>query len=292
MALSLSTTNPAGEGAALRNGHVALADIEMQLLLEGVARVTGMEFRDFTPTVLKRRLADRVRAEDVGTISALIDRVLHDREAMERLIHALSVNPTTPFKDPGFYAALREVIVPRLRTYPFVRIWHVGCSSGDETFSLAILLREAGLFERCKIYATDISESAVRQAKEGVLSPVAIEAGQTAYAESGGAGKFSDYYAVSGDRTIFDPALAKNIIFAQHNIVSDGSFNEFHVIVSRNVLGNFNKTLQSRVHSLYLESLVRLGYLALSPKETVRYSPHERCYEEIDGSEHIYRRIR
>lgn len=290
--MALALTAVAKTNGTARNGSAGLRDLEIALLLEGVNRLTGMEFRGYAPTLLKRRIAERVRAEDCNTIAGLLERVLHDSEALERFVYGLTVHPTGFFKDPAFYAAIRARVVPHLRTYPFVRIWHVGCGTGEETYTLATLLREGGIYERCKIYATDVSQSAIRAARQGRFNSEALDAMGDAYKESGGTEALEAYYNVEGGSGTFAPELGKNVIFAQHNVASEGSFNEFHLIVARNLLSNYNMTLQSNVHSLFLESLVRLGFLALGSKETIKHSPHERAYEEVDAQERIFRRVR
>jgi chemotaxis protein methyltransferase CheR len=210
---------------------------------------------------------------------------------MERLLIDLSISVTSMFRDPSFYAALRTKVLPLLRTYPFLRVWNAGCSTGEETYSLAILLHEEGLGERTRIYATDINDLVVQQARDGIFPLDRMREYTQQYIAAGGRASFSDYYAVYGEKVRFDPALAQSVVFAQHNLVSDGSFNEFNLIVCRNVMIYFDRVLQDKVHDLFFRSLARFGILALGHKESIRFTPHAEMYEELDGHEKIYRRV-
>jgi chemotaxis protein methyltransferase CheR len=265
--------------------------VEMELLLEGVYRQYGYDFRGYAPGSLKRRLWRRAYAENVPTLSALQERVLHDPECMERLLQDLSISVTSMFRDPGFYVALRENVIPRLRTYPFVRIWNAGCSTGEETYSLAILFREAGLGERVRIYATDINDSVVARARSGMFPLERMRDYTENYVRAGGGEEFSSYYTAEGDHARFDPALTDRIVFAQHNLASDRAFNTFNLVVCRNVMIYFGKELQDRVHDLLYESLETFGMLALGRKESIKFSPRESCYESLDPDERIYRKL-
>jgi chemotaxis protein methyltransferase CheR len=272
-------------------GGGELERIEIDLLLEGVYRHYGIDFRGYAVSSLKRRLARRMREEGTATLSALQDKVLHDRDAMQRLLVALSISVTSMFRDPSFYRAFREKVVPILRTYPFVRLWNAGCATGEETFSLAIVLEEEGLLERTRIYATDFNASVVEHARSGEFSLARMKAYTQNYLDAGGTKEFSRYYTADGAVARFAPSLLENAVFAKHNLVSDGSFNEFHGILCRNVLIYFGRTLQERVHSLFHESLVNFGVLGLGHKETIRFTPLEHCYEAIDPREKLYRRV-
>jgi chemotaxis protein methyltransferase CheR len=268
-----------------------LEEIEIQLLLEGIYRYYGFDFRDYAMASLKRRIWNAARAEGLSRISALQDRVLHDPAAMERFLLALSVNVTAMFRDPSFYLAFRTRVVPTLRTYPFIRIWHAGCSTGEEVYSMAILLAEEGLYQRCRIYATDMNEAVLRKAREGIFPLNKMQEYTQNYLKSGGKRAFSEYYTAAYDSAIFSTALKENMIFSQHNLAMDGSFNEFHVILCRNVLIYFNKQLQERTHNLLYNSLVTFGILGLGHNETIRFNPHEHHYEEIERGARLYRRI-
>jgi chemotaxis protein methyltransferase CheR len=272
-------------------GRDDLEALEIQLLLEGIYRRYGFDFREYAPASLKRRLWRRVNAEHLTSISGLLERVLHDEEVMERLLLDLSINVTAMFRDPTFYLAFRERVVPLLRTYPFTRIWVAGCSSGEEVYSLAILLDEEGLRERTRIYATDINENVLQRAKAGVFPLDKMRDYTQNYLRAGGTRSFSEYYVAKYDGALFARTLVGNVVFAQHNLVSDGSFNEFNVIMCRNVMIYFDRPLQDRVHDLFYESLGMFGILCLGHKESIRFTPHEAAYEELDASEKIYRRI-
>jgi chemotaxis protein methyltransferase CheR len=271
-------------------GTDELERIEIALLLEGINRHYGYDFTGYAPGTLRRRLRYRAKVEELDSVSALQDRVLHDPEVMERLLLDLSVNVTAMFRDPGFHLALREKAVPLLRTYPFLRIWNAGCSTGEETYSLAILLREEGLGSRVRIYATDVNDSVVERAREGVFPLEKMRQYTRNYIRAGGREEFSTYYEVDGRRARFDRSLSEQIVFAQHNLVSDGPFNEFDVILCRNVMIYFAKPLQDRVHSLFYDSLHTFGLLGLGQKESIRFSPYEDRYATLEKTEKLYRK--
>ena len=269
-----------------------LEQIEIELLLEGIYQHYGFDFRSYAYASIRRRLWKRIEAEGLNTISALQDRVLHDSDLMERLLLDLSINVTAMFRDPGFYRVFREQVVPTLRTYPFIRIWHAGCATGEEVYSMAILLEEEGLYERSRIYATDINEVVLQKAKSGIFPLDRMQEYTENYISAGGKRSFSDYYTAKYDGALFAPSLTKNVVFSQHNLVTDRSFSEFNVILCRNVLIYFDKTLQARVLTLFYDSLAMFGVLALGSKESLRFSPYEECYEQINGPEKIYRKVR
>ena len=268
-----------------------LERIEVQVLLEAIYQHYGFDFRGYALGSLKRRLWRRAYAEKVETMSALQDRVLHDPAVMERLLLDLSINVTSMFRDPTFFRALREKVVPHLRTYPFIRIWNAGCSTGEETFSLAILLREEGLYDRARIYATDINEAVLGRARAGAFPLEKMRLYTENYIRAGGTESFSSYYTSDGDTARFKPELLEQVVFAQHNLVSDAPFNEFNVIVCRNVMIYFGKKLQDRVHELFYESLDPFGILALGHKESIKFTKYEERYEALDAPEKLYRKM-
>ena len=274
------------------SGKHDLERIEIKLLMEGIYRHYGFDFRDYSMPSLKRRVWKRVYAEGLTTISALQDKVLHDSSCMERLLLDLSINTTAMFRDPSFYLSFRQKVVPLLRTYPFVRIWHAGCSTGEEVYSMAMLLQEEKLLERCRIYATDINEAVLQRAKDGIFPLNTMQENTSNYIAAGGNGTFSEYYTARYDYAIFRPSLRENVVFAQHNLVTDSSFNHFNVIFCRNVLIYFNNALQERVQRLFLDSMEMFGILGLGKKETIRYSSVADNYEELDAEERLYRRVR
>ena len=275
-----------------REEELDLEQLEVELLLEGIHRRYGFDFREYAPASLRRRLRRRMDGEKVETISALQNLLLHDPAVMERLLLDLSVNVTAMFRDPTFYLAFREQVVPLLRTYPFSRIWVAGCSTGEEVYSLAILLEEEGLAERVRIYATDINQAVLERAKLGVFPLDKMQEYTQNYIRAGGKRSFSEYYVARYAGARFSPALVDGVVFAQHNLASDAAFNEFHVISCRNVMIYFAQPLQQHVHGLFYESLAMFGVLALGQKETIRFSPHERCFEELDADERLYRKVR
>ncbi len=270
----------------------ALERIEIELLLEAVYRHYGFDFRSYAYASLRRRIWKRVEAERLGTVTALTARVLHEPAMMERLLLDLSINVTAMFRDPLFYAGFRREVVPLLRTYPFFRIWHAGCSTGEEVYSTAILLEEEGLYDRARIYATDINEVVLQKAKTGIFPLERMQEYTENYIRAGGSRSFSEYYTAKYDGALFKPALSRNVVFSQHNLVTDRSFAEFNVIFCRNVLIYFDKSLQERVHGLFYDSLARFGVLALGSKESLKFSKYEDCYEPLSIPDKLYRKVR
>jgi len=268
-----------------------LEDVEIRLLLEGVYRQYGFDFREYAPASLKRRLHRRMYAESLETISALQDRVLHDPSCMERLLLDLSINVTAMFRDPTFYVAFREQVVPMLRTYPFTRIWVAGCSTGEEVYSLAILLDEEQLYDRTRIYATDINQAVIERARTGVFPLDKMQEYTQNYIRAGGKRAFSEYYTAKYGGALFSRSLIDNVVFAQHNLVSDRAFNEFNAILCRNVMIYFDRSLQNKVLELFDESLVMFGMLALGHKESLKFTAFEDRYEELNSNERLYRKV-
>jgi chemotaxis protein methyltransferase CheR len=278
--------------AELAEERLDLETIELQLLLEGIFRQYGFDFREYAHASLRRRVWRRVRAEQLDTISALTDRVLHEPEVMERLLVDLSINVTSMFRDPSFFLAFREKVVPMLRTYPFTRIWVAGCSTGEEVYSLAILLHEEELYDRTRIYATDINQAVLERARGGVFPLDKMQEYTENYIRAGGKRSFSEYYLAKYEGALFERTLTENVVWAPHNLGQDQSFNSFHVILCRNVMIYFDRSLQTRVHGLFHSSLERLGVLALGRKESIRFTGFEECYEDLDQPERIYRKVR
>ncbi len=270
----------------------ALERLEIELLLEAVYRHYGFDFRGYAYASLRRRAWKRIQAERLETVSDLQAAVLHDPEVLNRLLDDLSVNVTAMFRDPNFFLVFREKVVPVLRTYPFFRIWHAGCSTGEEVFSMAILLEEEGLYDRARVYATDMNERVLRQARAGIFPLERMQEYTDNYIRAGGRRSFSEYYTAGYDGALFDPALLRNVVFAQHNLVTDRSFSEFNAILCRNVLIYFDKSLQTRVHRLFYDSLAKFGVLALGGKETLRFSAFEECFEPLAPAEKVYRKVR
>jgi chemotaxis protein methyltransferase CheR len=269
----------------------SVEDIELRLLLEGIHEQYGFDYRKYALTSLKRRIGHFLKTERLESISILQDRVLHDPDVMQRLLYSMSVNVSAIFRDPEFFLAFRTDVVPMLRTYPFVRIWLAGVSMGEEVYSMAILLKEEGLYDRCRIYATDVNEEILKRAKQGIYPLDMMQEYTSNYLRSGGTQSFSQYYTAAYDRAIFNSALRENVVFAVHNLATDSSFNEFHVILCRNVMIYFNNELQAEVHRLLYQSLATFGILGLGSKESLRFSPAENSYEEFNRQAKLYRRI-
>lgn len=267
-----------------------LERIEIKLLLEGIYRHYGFDFRNYAFSSIRRRIWYRIRAERLTTISGLQEKVLHDPRMMEKLFNDFSINVTEMFRNPGFFKVFRERVVPLLRTYPYIRIWHAGCSSGEEVYSMAVLLHEEGLYKKTRIYATDFNENILKKAKQGTFPLERMQLYTKNYLQSGGQKAFSEYYTAHHDHVVFHPFLTENVVFAQHNLVTDGSFNEFHVIICRNVLIYFDRDLQDRVHRLFYDSLSDGGFLGLGNREGVAFTRYADNYEEIDAVEKLYRK--
>ena len=269
----------------------ALEALELDLLFEAVFRQYGYDFRNYARTSIRRRVAAIMHRERLETISGLQDRVLHDAGIWERFLQGISVGVSTMFRDPHFFLAFRRHLVPVLRTYPFIRIWQAGCSLGEEAYSLAILLDEEGLYDRSLIYATDINEVTLRRAREGIFPADQVQKFTQNYISAGGRRAFSEYYTARYEFALMRPSLQQNIVFSQHNLVSDGVFNEFNVILCRNVMIYFNRTLQERTHALFHSSLSMFGILGLGARETLRLIPQERFYQPIVPNEKLYRKV-
>jgi len=267
-------------------------DLELQLLLEGILHRYGFDFRHYAAASLRRRIRGIVEKEGVASISALQERVLREPACMARFITSLSVPVTSMFRDPSFYRALRSEVVPMLRTYPFVRIWHAGCSTGEEVYSLAILLVEEELYDRCRIYATDLSDATLQRATKGIYDLSRMRDYTHNYQLFGGKNEFSSYYTADHERVIFSPRLRKNIVFSQHNLVSDGPFNEFNLILCRNVMIYFDKVLRERVLRLLDSSLCRLGVLGIGRKEALEFSGLSPRYAELPSRVRLFRKER
>ncbi len=275
---------------ASKKPQAAVESLEIRLLLEGIFQKCGYDFRDYALASIRRRIWRRVKGEKLTTISALQEKVLHDPECLERLLEDFSVSVSDFFRNPAFFRIIREKVLPVLRTYPFVRIWHAGCSSGEEAYSLAILLHEECLYEKCRIYATDFNPAVLEKAKAGIFPLKRMKQFSENYIRSGGKAVFSEYYTARYDNALFKSFLRKNILFTQHNLVTDESFNEFNMILCRNVMIYFNRELQKRTHRLIYESLPQWGVLGLGEKESLKFTPYENRYECLDQKQKLFRK--
>ena len=265
---------------------------ELRLLLESIYEKYGVDFRHYAYSSLKRRIQKRLMEEKADSINHLREMVLADPECMERLQVDLTIHVTSMFRDPGFFLVFRRRAAAALRTYPFVRLWVAGCSTGEEVYSLAILLHEEGLYPRCRIYATDVSDRALIQAKAGIYPLAAMQDYTRNYQRAGGQHSFAEYYTADSNFAVFRPFLRENIVFAAHNLAGDSSFNEFHAIFCRNVMIYFDRSLQERAHTLFYESLIVYGYLGLGRSETMRFTSYKDQYEALSTKERLYRKIK
>jgi chemotaxis protein methyltransferase CheR len=265
---------------------------ELKQFLESIRFVYGYDFTEYSEASVKRRIQAFMDANKIGTIKELGVRVLKDEPTFEKFIQDITVNVTEMFRDPGFYKSLRKNVIGRLATYPFIKIWIAGCSTGEEVYSMAILLREEGLLERAVIYATDINQAALQKAKEGISSIDYMKSYTENYMKAGGKNAFSDYYKAKYNSVLWDKSLRQNIVFSVHNLAMDRSFNEFQLILCRNVMIYFNQGLQSKVIELFYESLCIFGFLGLGNKESLLFSQKQKSFDEVDRKEKIYIKAR
>jgi chemotaxis protein methyltransferase CheR len=261
--------------------------IEVELLLEAIYRQYGYDYRDYAYESIRRRIWYSARETKVNTISEFQGKVLYQPSLMKKLANNLSINVTEMFRDPSFFQSFRLNILPLLARKSLLRIWIAGCSSGEEVYSLAILLHEEGLYEKTRIYATDINEDILEKAKEGRISLTHMQHYTRNYLQAGGQREFSKYYKADGEHVLLDPFLKKNIVFAQHNLATDHSFNEFHVIICRNVLIYFNKKLKNRVFQLFYDSLSEGGFLGLGSQESIISS---NSFSDVDYVNKLYKK--
>lgn len=269
-----------------------IENIEIRLLLEGMFMRYGYDFRNYKSSFIRRRIQNIMREENLSDMAALQAKVLRNPHAMERVLDNLAINVTEMFRDPSFFLAFRTKVIPVLRDLPYIRIWLAGCSSGEEAYSIAILLQEEGLYQKTRIYATDIAEKLLVQAKQGIFPIDRMKIYTKNYLQAGGTKAFSEYYTAKLDYVTFHPFLMENVVFAQHNLVTDGSFNEFHVIFCRNVMIYFDKFLQDNVHKLLYDSLSLSGFLCLGDREGIKFTKFGECYEEISQKEKIFHKIK
>lgn len=282
------------EGAALRveSPSTEIEEIEVRLLLEGIRLCYGYDFHEYALSPLRRALATAMARENVRSISGFQDRVLHDPLCMQRFLGLVGVNVTTMFRDPELFRSLREDVIPLLKTYPSCRVWVAGCASGEEVYSLAVLLKEEGLAGRSSIYATDLNGDMLAVARLGSYPLERMRRFEEAYQESGGKGSLADHFEVIGRSASFSRELRANITWERHNLVTDGSFNDFHLIVCANVLIYFRAPLQERAHRLFYNSLIRGGYLALGKRESLLHCPDRDHYDQVRKGVNLFRKLR
>ncbi|MCE3296059.1 MAG: chemotaxis protein CheR [Crocinitomicaceae bacterium] len=269
-----------------------VTELEISSLLDAVYKAYGYDFRQYSPAHIQRRITNRMVLSGFKELSQMQSRILEDEAFAAKFLQDLSITVTEMFRDPDFYRSLRENVIPILRTYPFIKIWHAGCATGEEAYSMAILLKEEELAERTTIYATDFNQRALNEAKEGIFSNALIKEYTLNYQLSGGKKSFSDYYTSHYDNVIMDQSLKKNIVWANHNLVTDSVFAEVHLILCRNVLIYFERDLQNKVQRLFYDSLTNGGILALGSKEGLRFSEMYEFYTELDKKQRIFKKNR
>ncbi|HSZ26056.1 MAG TPA: protein-glutamate O-methyltransferase CheR [Cytophagaceae bacterium] len=261
---------------------------ELKKLLESILYIYGYDFTEYAEASVIRRINNFMITKKIETMEKLGKMILQDEKLFEEFVQHISVTVTEMFRDPSFYKSLRENVMGRLATYPFIKIWVAGCATGEEVYSIAILLKEEGLLNRSVIYATDINQKSLQIAKEGIYALENMKSHTTNYQKSGGVKSFSEYYKAKYNSVIFDKSLKQNIVFSPHNLAVDRSFNEFQLIICRNVLIYFNQQLQNNVISLFYESLCTLGFLGLGSKESLLFSENRKHFGEIDRKEKIF----
>ena len=265
-------------------------DLEIRLLLEGIQHVYGYDFREYAQSSIKRRLTHWLAESQFETFSEAQSQLLRDRSLFENLLCTVTVNVTEMFRDPEFFKAVREQVVPFLKTYPFVKIWHAGCATGEEAYSMAILLNEEGMEGRYRMYATDINEAVLHRAEEGVMPLAEVRRFTRNYQQSGGTASFANYYTARHDRAFLPASLKKDIVFSSHNLATDAAFGEMNMILCRNVMIYFKPSLKERCLQLFDDSLLAGGILCLGLKETLERKTISTAYEELAPHMRIYRK--
>ena len=271
--------------------NIDIEDIELDLLLQAVHKRYGYDFRNYSRAHLRRRIYQRLKLSNLETVSDMQKKILWEKDFYRTFLQDLSINVTEMFRDPQFYEIFREKVIPDLRTYAHIKVWHAGCSSGEEVYSLAIILKEENLLNKTRIYATDFNKTVLDKAKQGIYNKRDMELYERNYKESGGKYELSDYYTSKYGSVLFDKSLSKNIVFADHNLVTDGVFAEVNLVFCRNVLIYFDKMLQNKVLGLFSESLTKRGFLCLGTKESLRFSDYESKYAVIDKKLKIYKKL-
>ena len=268
-----------------------LQALEVELLIETAKRRYGFDFSQYSRASLERRLANLRDQLGLGSVSEMIPMLLHQPEFIDRFVNGISVNVTEPFRDPQCFKALLESVCPTRETYPYFKVWHAGCASGEEVYSTAILLHEAGLLERAQIYATDINTRSLATAREAVYSEEALAKAEKHYLAAGGQARLSDYYVNQYGAGRFSDKLRQSVVFSQHNLVTDSPFGEMVLVICRNVLIYFERALQNRVVELFHASLGHRGFLMLGSKESLTYLPAGSAFEQLDREARIYRAL-
>lgn len=268
-----------------------IESIEMNLFLEAIFQRYGYDFRLYAKQTMKRRVQDALLKSDCNNLTEMTQKLLYDEYFFQWLLGHFSITVTEWFRDPLFYRTLREKVVPYLKTFPFFKIWHAGCATGEEVYSLAILLKEEGLYDRATIFATDFNEDALAQAKKGIYPVKEIQKATASYQKAGGTGSLSEFLHAQHNSAIVAQDLKKNITFANHNLATDSVFGEMHLILCRNVLIYFDKALQKSVYHLFKDSQIYKGFLCLGSKESLDFSDIISYYKTVDKKHKIYQRI-
>ena len=266
------------------------SELEISLLLEAIYQKYGYDFRQYSKAHINRRIRNRMRLSGLEDISQIQSKVLKDETFAHELLQDLSITVTEMFRDQDFYKSLRKNVIPILKTYPFIKIWHAGCATGEEAYSMAIIMQEEGLYDRTTIYATDFNQHALNRAKEGIFSNVLMKEYTINYQLSGGKESFSSYYTSNYDNIIMNQSLKKNIVWANHNLVTDSVFAEVHLILCRNVLIYFDNSLQNKVQKLLYESLINGGISCLGSKEGLGFTDFYEKYIELDKKQKIFKK--
>ena len=266
------------------------AEVNIHDLLEAIYNKYGYDFRQYSEAHVKRRIMNRMAMSGINNISQLQIKVLNDVTFASILLQDLSINVTEMFRDPGFYKSVRENVIPVLKTYPFLKIWHAGCSTGEEAYSMAIILKEEGLADRTTIYATDFNQQVLDRAKEGIFSNKMMKEYTANYQLSGGKESFSDYYTSDENNVILNQSLKKKIVWANHNLVTDSVFAELNLVLCRNVLIYFDRELQNKVQALFHKSLINGGILCLGNKESLRFTDFQDAYTALDEKQRIFKK--
>lgn len=271
--------------------HLENENIEIELLLQAIYMKYGYDFRGYSRASVKRRIKHRLSLSGLDTISDMQRVILYQPDFFNKLLQDMSINVTEMFRDPSFYRAFRDKVLPELARLSYIKIWHAGCATGEEVYSMAIFLKEAGLYEKSRIYATDFDQTVLEKAKEGVYPIDRLKIYTRNYKETGGLESFANYYSAKYDLVMMDKSLKKNIVFSNHNLVTDGVFSEMNLVICRNVLIYFNRELQDRVFNLFSESLSDNGFLCLGSKETIKLYEHSDSFADVVKEEKIYRKI-
>ncbi len=280
----------AGEGSLGRREVAENEELEIGALLEAIYQKYGYDFRGYSRASVKRRVRRRLARSGLGSISEMLHEVLYDGAFFESLLLELSINVTEMFRDPPFFRALREKVVPVLAGQRFIRVWHAGCATGEEVYSMAIVLREMGLYDRAQIYATDMNEVALNRAREGIYPLAQIQEYTANYQKAGGTESFGDYYTARYDSAIMEQSLREHLVFSDHNLVTDGVFGEMDLVICRNVLIYFGRALQNQVVELFRDSLREGGFLLIGSKESLRFMECGADFDVFLKKERVYRR--